>query len=123
MPHYVLERTVRIMEKSSIIDVSRVGFYGLTYKEDVDDVRESPTLQLLDAMRLHMAQGPKVYDPYIKSRVVSNQVFSLEEFLDGLDMVVIMVAHREIIDSSHLLKDKVVFDTRNIFKNQNVFGL
>ncbi len=50
MPEYVLERTSEIMKENKISDISRVGFYGLTYKENVDDVRESPTLQLLENM-------------------------------------------------------------------------
>jgi len=123
MPHYVLERTVQIMKETGITDLSKVGFYGLTYKENVDDVRESPTMQLLDAMRIHMAPSPKVYDPYIKKAIVPNQVFSLDEFLNGLDIVVIMVAHDEIIEKANLLESKVVFDTRNIVKITDVYKL
>jgi len=116
MPQYVLERTVGIMEEAGVPDVAKVGFYGLTYKENVDDVRESPTLQLLETMRCHLAQPPKIYDPYVKKQIAENQVFSLEEFLDGLDMVVIMVAHDEIMGKLDMLKDKIIFDTRNAVK-------
>ena len=35
-------------------DISRVGLYGLTYKENVDDMRESPTLQMLESMERHL---------------------------------------------------------------------
>lgn len=48
MPEFVLERISEIMDKEGINDVSKIGLYGLTYKEDVDDIRESPTLQLLN---------------------------------------------------------------------------
>ncbi len=73
MPEFVLERISQIMEKESIKDVSRVGLYGLTYKENVDDVRESPTLQLLECMKKHLAVGIKVYDPYICQNIIENQ--------------------------------------------------
>jgi UDP-N-acetyl-D-mannosaminuronic acid dehydrogenase len=46
MPEFVLERIHKIMCEKGMTDLSRVGLYGLTYKENVDDVRESPTLQL-----------------------------------------------------------------------------
>jgi UDP-N-acetyl-D-mannosaminuronic acid dehydrogenase len=46
MPEFVLERIHDIMKEKSITDTARVGLYGLTYKENVDDVRESPSLQL-----------------------------------------------------------------------------
>lgn len=48
MPQHVLKRIRDIMKKNNIRDISRVGLYGLTYKENVDDIRESPTLQLLE---------------------------------------------------------------------------
>ena len=46
MPDFVLQRIKDIMKEHGLADWSRVGLYGLTYKEDVDDTRESPTLQL-----------------------------------------------------------------------------
>ncbi len=70
---------------------------GFTYKENVDDIRESPTLQLLECMRKHLARGIKVYDPYIQEDIVGNQYHDLELFLSDVDFVVIMVGHEEII--------------------------
>ncbi len=66
MPDYVLSRISEVMKLNNITDISKVGLYGLTYKEDVDDVRESPTLQLLESMKRHLASGIKVYDPMVK---------------------------------------------------------
>jgi UDP-N-acetyl-D-mannosaminuronic acid dehydrogenase len=51
MPSFVLELASEIMEKNGLKDYKRVGIYGLTYKENVDDYRESPTLQLLEAQK------------------------------------------------------------------------
>ena len=42
MPEYVLHRAHEVMAERGIKDASKVGIYGLTYKEDVDDVREKP---------------------------------------------------------------------------------
>ncbi len=114
MPEFVLERIVAIMEQHGITDVSKVGIYGLTYKEDVDDIRESPTLQMLECMKKHLAYGIKVYDPYIKDDIVANQYHSLEKFLKDIEIVVIMVGHQEIIGRQKELSGKIVLDTRNI---------
>ncbi len=114
MPEFVLERIGEIMEQNGIEDVSKVGLYGLTYKENVDDVRESPTLQLLESMRKHLATGIKVYDPYVKNDIVKCQYHDFDAFLNDVDMVVIMVGHDEICENMDKLKGKVVFDTRNI---------
>lgn len=66
MPNFVLKRIHTVMQEHGLTDVSRVGLYGLTYKENVDDTRESPTLQLLHIMDEHLAGGLiKVYDPYV----------------------------------------------------------
>ena len=114
MPDFVLNRIYEIMKKKGLKDINRVGLYGLTYKENVDDMRESPTLQLLESQERHLASGLKVYDPFIVSDVVSNQYHNLDEFLDSIDLVVIMVKHNEIKENVVKLKDKIVLDCHNI---------
>ena len=57
MPDFVLNRIYTIMKENGLNDVTRVGLYGLTYKENVDDTRESPTLQLLESQKSHLAPG------------------------------------------------------------------
>lgn len=123
MPDYVLEKVSEIMNKNNIYDLSKVGLYGLTYKEDVDDVRESPTLQLLTSMKKHLANGVKVYDPYVQQDIVDNQFHSFSEFVDSVQLIVVMVAHTEIIEKQDLLKGKLVFDTRNKLALENVYHL
>ncbi len=115
MPDFVLERIHNIMKENGIKDVSKVGIYGLTYKEDVDDVRESPTLQMLESMERHLASGQvKIYDPFIENDMVENQYHNLDKFLEDVEMVVVMVSHSEIKENMDKLKDKVVLDTRHI---------
>ena len=114
MPEFVLGRIRDIMDENGIDDVSRVGLYGLTYKEDVDDTRESPTLQLLESMRRHLSSGIKVYDPFVSEDIVPNQYHSFDDFLRDVDMVVIMVGHSQIKDNPEKLKGKIIFDTRNM---------
>ncbi len=122
MPSFVLELASEIMEKNGLKDYKRVGIYGLTYKENVDDYRESPTLQLLEAQK-HLAEPLKVYDPFIKDDIVQNQYHDLKTFLKDVDLVIIMVKHQEIIDNINLLKDKLVLDTQNICKFNGVYKI
>ncbi|MFH5881247.1 nucleotide sugar dehydrogenase [Liberiplasma polymorphum] len=119
MPSHVLKRISSIMKEQNIKDVSRVGLYGLTYKENVDDVRESPTLQLLKKLEENLSYGIKVYDPYIKEKMVENQYFSLDTFLKEIDILVIMVAHDEIKENLNLINDMKILDTKNIVKDKN----
>lgn len=114
MPAFVLHRIYDIMREKGMEDLSRVGLYGLTYKENVDDMRESPTLQLIGSQEKHLGEPLKVYDPLIKKDVVKHQYHDLDSFLDDIDFIVIMVAHDEIRENISILESKVILDTRNI---------
>lgn len=113
MPAYVLERLYDIIKEHNINDMSRVGFYGITYKENVDDVRESPTLQLIEKMNKHLATTPKCFDPMVNSDVISNQYHDFEQFLNDIDVIVIMVHHSHLDENINSISNKIVFDTRN----------
>lgn len=123
MPDFVLNRIHEIMKETGLSDIRRVGLYGLTYKENVDDMRESPTLQLLESQERHLAIGLKVYDPYITKDVVPNQYHDLDKFLADVDMVVIMVGHEEIRKRGINSLGKIVLDTRNILKGDKIYRL
>ena len=123
MPDFVLERVYEIMRENGLKDISRVGLYGLTYKENVDDVRESPTLQLLESQARHLADGLKVYDPFIEEDLVDNQYHSLDDFLSDVDMVVIMVKHTQIKENMRKLSGKIILNCQNIIDLPNVYHI
>lgn len=123
MPAFVLHRIYDIMKEKGMKDISRVGLYGLTYKENVDDMRESPTLQLLESQAKHLGEPLKVYDPFINDNVVENQYYCLDEFLNAVDLVVIMVKHDEIKNNIEKLKGKIVLDCHNICDADEVYHI
>ena len=123
MPDFVLNRIYEIMKEKGMTDITRVGLYGLTYKENVDDMRESPTLQLLESQERHLATGLKVYDPFITKDVVANQYHDLDKFLADIDFVVIMVKHNEIKENIYKLAEKVVLDCQNICNMTGVYHI
>lgn len=123
MPDFVLNRIYEIMKEKGMTDITRVGLYGLTYKENVDDMRESPTLQLLESQERHLATGLKVYDPFITKDVVANQYHDLDTFLDSVDFVVVMVKHNEIKENVSKLASKVVLDCHNIINLPGVYHI
>lgn len=123
MPEFVMERMSQVMEENHIFDLRRVGIYGLTYKENISDRRESPSLQLLEKMKKHMAFGVHVYDPFVETKIVENQHFDFQEFLASVDFVVVMVAHEQIKEREKDLHHKLILDCRNIFQGKNVYKL
>lgn len=123
MPSHVLSRIRDIMREHKIKDIGKIGLYGLTYKEDVDDIRESPTLQLIEKMDEHLAFGVKVFDPYVKDRVVEHQFINFEDFINEIEVLVILVGHSHIKENIELIKDKFILDTKNICDFENVYKL
>ena len=123
MPIYVLDRVSKIAKEKGIKDYRRIGVYGLTYKENVDDVRESPTLQLLEHQQTHLAEPLKVYDPWIEKDIVENQYHDFDKFLNDVDLVIIMVKHNHIKENMNRLKGKVIFDTCNICDLEGTYKL
>ena len=123
MPVYVLDRVSKIAKEKGIKDYRRIGIYGLTYKENVDDVRESPTLQLLEHQQTHLAEPLKVYDPWIEKDIVDNKYHDFDKFLSDVDLVIIMVKHNHIKKNMNKLKGKVIFDTCNICDLEGTYKL
>ncbi len=113
MPSYVLSRLQQLMNEHQI-PMDRVGLYGLTYKENVDDVRESPTLQLLDAIQRAGLPAPQVYDPLVSRSIVPQQHHDRSTFHDAVDLVVVLVGHDELRSSPAQFQDKIVLDTRGL---------
>lgn len=124
MPDFVLNRIYEIMKENKITDISKVGLYGLTYKENVDDMRESPTLQMLESMERHLCGDlVKVYDPFITKDIVPNQYHDLDKFINDVELVVLLVGHDEIKQNMNKLKGKVILDTRKICDLEGTYRL
>lgn len=115
MPNFVFERLKTIMKAHNINSLSKVGIYGLTYKENVDDTRVSPGLQLYHLLQNNLAFGAKYYDPFVHEKTVENQLFDFEEFLSETELIIVLTAHSHIIENKDKLKNKIVLDTKNIF--------
>ena len=120
MPYFVMERiTDALNDAGKAVRGSRVVIMGVAYKRDVDDVRESPAL---DVIALLQEKGADVvyHDPHVKSLRVNgghditmdNTPYS-EELLRSADCVVILTNHTAF-DYQHILDhSKTVIDTRN----------
>lgn len=118
-PDFVIDRIREVMNENGITDISKVGLYGLTYKENVDDLRESPTLQILEKLERYFVKGIKLYDPWIQEKKFENQYDNFNEFLGEVELVVVLVAHDHIKEFKDMINSKVVLDTKNIFKKSN----
>jgi UDP-N-acetyl-D-mannosaminuronic acid dehydrogenase len=120
MPAYVEKRICEIMDAEGIPDIGGVGLYGLAYKENIDDVRESPTISLI--RRFESGGGvPASYDPHVGTIIASGQTLDRDEFFKNAKLVVVMVYHRELTDDLSELTGKAVLDTRGNFYSNNFY--
>lgn len=115
MPELVLKRIHDIMRENGITDKNKVGIYGLSYKQDVDDYRESPTLQMFEKMENNFATPFRVYDPMIHKKIYETQVFDFDEFIHDSELIVLMVPHSQIKVEKELLSQKLILDPYNLF--------
>ena len=123
-PDFVLQRIQYVMQKNGLTDAGRVGLYGLTYKENVDDFRESPTLQLLEAQKRHLAAPLKCYDPMLGThKVTESQMLDFDAFVDAVDLVVIMVKHDHLRQNWQRLQGKLVLDCHHVCPLPNTYYL
>ncbi len=120
MPAFVLQKVALLAKQKNILP-DRIGLYVLTYKQNVDDTRESPTLQLLAEEETHLGPSLPVFDPMVLEKKIPNQVMDFDDFLARVDMVVIMQNHDHLLQNKAKLKNKIVFDTKNCLFGDNVF--
>lgn len=121
MPNYVVNKITEVLntvEKS--VKNSKILVIGVAYKKDVNDVRESPAL---DILRLLEKKGAIVYynDPYIpeimEDGVLLKSIDLTESFLAQMDCAVIVTNH-SLYDYQWLVDNsRIVIDTRNATKN------
>ena len=122
MPEYVVDRVMKVLNRNkTAMNGAKVLVLGVAYKNDIDDYRESPALNVIDHL---IEQGAETtyYDPYIpeykhKGKVHTGAKELTDEMLREADIVVICTAH-ECFDYERIQKlSKEIFDTRNAMKN------
>ncbi|HEX2781140.1 MAG TPA: nucleotide sugar dehydrogenase [Gemmatimonadaceae bacterium] len=117
MPEYVVEKVViALNDDSKSVRGSRILVLGVAYKRDIDDMRESPAL---DVIRLLEERGATVdyHDPHVPSFRENGHerkgIALTDETLARADAVVIVTDHRAVDYARLVQKTRVVVDTRN----------
>jgi len=119
MPRYVVSRVLDAMnDRGKVLKGSKVLVLGVAYKPDIDDVRESPAM---DVIGLLQNKGAEVeyHDPYIP-RIhhetdgwQMDSTSDLMQSVEAADAVIIITNHKEYNYNAIVESSKFVFDTRN----------
>lgn len=114
-PHYVVQR---VLELAKQFADPVVGCLGITYKADVDDLRESPSLEIVQELKKSDSFTTLVCDPHVSHDSFSEfPMHSLEEVLQKSHILVLLTDHHPFRHiSKKTLQEKVLVDTRGVWR-------
>ncbi len=121
MPEYCVDRAARILNRfEKSLKGSKVLVVGVAYKQDIDDYRESPALEVIEVLK-ESGAVVEYYDPWVTEYKYHGQKTKglteiTPEQIESYDLLMITAAHSNV-DYEMLQKHaKAVFDTKNVMK-------
>jgi len=121
MPSYtvsLLENELKKLNKS--VNGAKVGVLGLAYKANVDDVRESPSFEVIKILKEKGAEV-FIFDPHVGK---GSNVKDIDELLKKSDYIILATAHNEFkdLDLNELKENgiKVIIDGRNCLDKEKI---
>lgn len=129
MPQYVVSRSMEALnQRKKAVNGSKILLMGLAYKENVDDMRESPTFELMDRFKEHGAEV-EYYDPHIPEITPTREhaawtgnrsVEWNREKISQYDAVII-ATHHSVFNLSELVEwSDLIVDTRNALSKDGI---
>lgn len=125
MPEYCVERAMKILNRQGMaLSKSKVLVLGIAYKQDIDDYRESPAIDVIEILNKNGA-SVEFYDPYIPEYKHRGEKLRGIDKIDGkiiseYDLIIITASHSNI--DYNMINDnaKAIFDTKNAMKHISV---
>lgn len=121
MPEYVADKIDTIL--GEIRGIKKITILGITYKADVEDIRESPILHLVEMLKRRPDYTLSLVDPYVKNSKYPTE--DLLQAVSGSDLVLLGVNHKNFtsIDFravAERMRTKNVLDSRNFLKREEL---
>jgi len=123
MGRIVARKTVKMLvETGSLVRGARVGVLGLTFKENVPDLRNSKVADIVSELSEFGIQA-LVHDPYASARD-AHKIYGIKlrelDYLTGLDALILAVSHRQYLEMAGSLTDRirrggVLIDIKSVF--------
>lgn len=118
MPAHVVKRTLELVAG---VDNAKVAVLGLAFKGNVDDLRGSPSIEIVEGLRRKGA-SVAVHDPYVKGGPF--ELVGLERCFDGAHCLLLLTDHNDYQsldprDVGKRMGQQVLFDTRNTLDHDN----
>ncbi|MBC1475343.1 nucleotide sugar dehydrogenase [Listeria grandensis] len=109
MPSYIVEQVEQLMADQ---EGNRVTLFGLTYKGNIDDIRESPAMEVKELL-LESGFDVQTFDPHVATETLTG-----EEACKDSSFIIVLSDHSEFCDIpesyTNQMREAVLFDTKNI---------
>lgn len=121
-PRYCVERAMHILNNhKKAINGSKILALGVSYKNDIDDYRESPAIRVIEEL-LKVGAEVVYYDPWVASFKEEDLEMTGEkeltpELIESADLVIVTAAHSNVDYELVQKHAKAIFDTKNVMKN------
>jgi len=114
-PHHVV---AHVAELASKFGSPRIGCLGLAYKANVDDLRESPSLEIVRGLKDQSVGELLVCDPHVRSEQFNEfPLLPLDQVLEESHILVLLTDHRQFRKiPRRTLQERVVVDTRGVWR-------
>jgi UDP-N-acetyl-D-mannosaminuronic acid dehydrogenase len=121
MPDFVVKQVNLLVSE---IEKPKVAVFGLAYKGNIDDYRESPAVEIYEMLENNSRLDVYVHDPHIEQENIKLKMSSKEEAMKDADLVVVLTDHNEfkelnLSELSDLMRHPVVLDTRNCVQTKD----
>lgn len=124
MPRFLVNKLVRaINERKVAVKDSKILLLGMAYKPNINDLRESPALDVWQLLHTEWGANMMYHDPFVPHvddhGIVAQSVPLTEELLQDVDAVVIVTNHRDVDYQMVLKHARFIFDARNAIRGEH----
>ena len=112
-PRFIANKVDNILKGNKNL---KIGILGLAYKPDIDDLRESPAMEIAEVLR-DKGYNVTACEPNVHKKEVNNfELYTLSEIMDKSDYLVLTQGHKEFKENINKLKEKNIYDCLGLLK-------
>ncbi|MET3726980.1 UDP-N-acetyl-D-glucosamine dehydrogenase [Fictibacillus halophilus] len=125
MPSYIEYRVQKMLNsKRKAISDSNIVLLGVSYKKDINDMRESPVLPVIENLE-NLGANLTICDPHVGTFAVNNKIYNTipctEDVIKNSDLVILTTNHSDFNYEMIAKQASLLFDTKNAFQHISEF--
>lgn len=118
MPYFIVSQVKQLTKN---INTPKIAVFGIAYKGNIDDIRESPALEIIKLLK-NEGFTVTTYDPYVKTDIIT--ISTIDQSIKNADMILILADHNEFKNINYVklakqMRTPIIFDTKNVIKRIN----